>query len=496
MSKRAAQVLVFLTSGAVLVLEILAGRLMAPYVGVSLETFTGIIGTVLAGIALGSALGGQLADRRDPSTMIGPALVLGGVLAWLAIPVVAVLGPALGNSIVAIIILAFLGFFPSAVVLSAISPMAAKLRLQNLDQTGEVVGGLSAAGTFGALAGTFLTGFVLVAAAPTRPIIIAVGVGLVLWGLVFSAQQRRRRAANSAAARGADGAADEAASSGPESRYAALRAAVILALALTVNNPCEFESAYACGRIQIDTDDDSIRFLWLDTLRHGAVDLDDPTHLEFRYIKVIGDAVDALPDGPIDALHIGGGAFSVPRYINATRPGSTNLVLEIDPLLVDVAERELDLRQGPDLEVRTGDARLDVFDLPTDSYDLIVGDAYGGLSVPWHLTTTEFYAEIARVLRPDGVYVMNAIDAGDNRFVEAQLATLGQHFDHLEVVVSPEFPLPRPSNQILLASNQSISGIVVDPDDGVFVADVAAFTDDGVILTDDFAPVEQLAANL
>ncbi len=83
MSRRYAQVLVFVTSGAVLVLEILAGRLMAPYVGVSLETFTGIIGTVLAGIALGAAVGGRLADRYDPQRLIGPALMLGGVASWL-----------------------------------------------------------------------------------------------------------------------------------------------------------------------------------------------------------------------------------------------------------------------------------------------------------------------------------------------------------------------------------------------------------------------------
>ena len=78
MSETRARILVFCTSAAVLVLEILAGRLMAPYVGVSLETFTAIIGTILAGIAAGSAIGGRLADRYDPELMIGPALALGG----------------------------------------------------------------------------------------------------------------------------------------------------------------------------------------------------------------------------------------------------------------------------------------------------------------------------------------------------------------------------------------------------------------------------------
>lgn len=466
--------MVFVTSGAVLVLEILAGRLMAPFVGVSLETFTGIIGTILAGIAFGSALGGQMADRHDPAKMIGPSLIAGGILAWFSIPIVAWIGPGVGSDIPAIVMLALFGFFPSAMVLSAIGPMVAKLRLQSLDETGEVVGGLSAAGTAGALFGTFFTGFVLVAAVPTRPIIVAVGVGLVAWG-VFETTRR---------------------GSGRPTIGVGVLALGVLGLTSISPNPCEQESAYACVRVVTDPDNESLRFLILDTLRHGAVDLDDPTHLEFRYINIIGDAIDALPPGPIDALHVGGGAFSVPNYINATRPGSTNLVLEIDPLLVDIGEEQLGLETGPDLEIITGDARLALADLPDDAYDLIVGDAFGGLSIPWHLTTTEFIAELDRVLRPGGLYVMNTIDGDQNRFVEAELATLAEHFDFRTAYVPEDWPSTGPVNQILVTSDQPLPDINVEPVHGVEVPDIDAFTEDGVILRDDFAPVEQLGARL
>ena len=476
MSKRYAQVLVFVTSGAVLVLEILAGRLMAPYVGVSLETFTGIIGTILAGIAIGAAVGGYLADRRDPDTLIGPALVIGGILAWLSIPLITILGPGVrGSQIPGIVFLSFIGFFPSALVLSAISPMVAKLRLQSLNETGEVVGGLSAAGTFGALFGTFFTGFVLVSAAPTRPVVVAVGLGLVVWGVIYGL----RRGSGERPSAGV-----------------AIGGFLVLGLALISTNPCEFESAYACGRVVADPDDPSLRFLHLDTLRHGAVDLDDPAHLEFRYINIIGDVVDAMPDGPIDALHVGGGAFSVPAYVNATRPGSTNLVSEIDPLLVDVGRDELGLVTGPDLEIVTGDARLTVAELPTDAYDVIVGDVYSGLAIPWHLATTEFVAELDRTLRPDGIYVMNVIDGDQNRLVEATLATLAEHFEHRAVVVPAEWPSDRPVNQILIASHAPLPGIEVDAEHGRLVDDVDAFMGDARPLRDDFAPVEQLAENL
>lgn len=474
MSKRYAQVLVFFTSGAVLVLEILAGRMLAPYVGVSLETFTGIIGTILAGIAVGAALGGYLADRYEPNSLIGPALIIGGVLAWFSIAMVSLLGPSVAADVPSIVLLSFLGFFPFALVLTAISPMVAKLRLQSLNETGEVVGGLSAAGTFGALFGTFFTGFVLVSALPTRPIVLAVGLALVVWGVVFTLRRGSTKR--------------------PSAGLAAF-ALVVLGTATLTNDPCEFESAYACGRVVTDPDDASLRFLHLDTLRHGAVDLDDPTHLEFRYIKIMGDVIDAMPQGPIDALHVGGGAFSVPTYVNATRPGSTNLVSEIDPLLVEVGRDELGLVTGDDLEVISGDARLTVAELPTDAYDLIVGDVFGGLAVPWHLTTTEFVAELDRVLRPGGIYVMNVIDGDENRFAEAELATLGQHFEHRAAVVPSDWPTVRPANQILIAADAPLPAFEIDPEDGEVIDSVEAFTDNAPVLRDDFAPVEQLTAN-
>ncbi len=135
-----ATIVVFGASAAVLVLEIIAGRLMAPYVGISLETFTGIIGTVLAGIAVGAAIGGVLADRRDPRVLIGPALIIGGALSWLSMPIVTGLGPHVDNGPIAIVILTGAAFFLPVAVLSAVSPMIAKLRLATLEETGAVVG--------------------------------------------------------------------------------------------------------------------------------------------------------------------------------------------------------------------------------------------------------------------------------------------------------------------------------------------------------------------
>src|SRR5690606_37329778 len=114
---------------------------MAPYVGTSLETFTGIIGTMLAGIAAGAGVGGWLADRGDPRRMVGPAVVAGGALCWLALPVLSFLGPLVGTGPVAIVTLTTAAFFLPVAVLSAVSPMVAALHLDRLDHTGSVVGG-------------------------------------------------------------------------------------------------------------------------------------------------------------------------------------------------------------------------------------------------------------------------------------------------------------------------------------------------------------------
>ena len=474
--------LVFGASAAVLVLEILAGRLLAPYVGVSLETYTGIIGTVLAAIALGTAIGGRVADRADPLRLLGPVLAAGGALAWLSLPLLSTLGPSAGEGPVAIVTLTATAFFLPAAVLSSVTPMVAKLRLDDVAHTGGVVGNLSAAGTAGALVGTFATGFVLVAAWPSRPIVLAIGAALVVVGGLVWFRHATRAPSRAAVAVVLTGLV---ASGG---------------LAVADDGPCRWETAYFCANVERDPGRASGRVLRLDTLRHSYVDLDDPTYLDFRYIRLFAQVVEATvdPDGPVDALHLGGGGFTFPRYLAATGEVGTNLVLEIDGELVRIAEEELGLVRGPDLQVRVGDARLALDDLDDDSVDVVVGDAFGGLSVPWHLTTREVIREIARVLRPDGVYVLNIIDGGPARFARAQAATLATELANVAVVVRPGPTDARPVNHVLVASDASLDPLAVpgaiDPADGRLLEGDALedFVASGQVLTDDFAPVDQL----
>jgi spermidine synthase len=488
MDPRLAGTLVFLASGAVLVLEILAGRLLAPYVGVSQATFTGIIGVVLTGIACGAWLGGWLADRHDPRRLLPGALTLGGAAAVAAVPIIRVVGPgADGSSAPTILFLAGTAFFLPSVLLSTVTPMVVKLQLHTLQHTGQVVGQLSALGTAGSLLGVFGTGYILIAEFPTTPVVIVVGAVLVgigagRWWWSW---------------RGAGGGAAVAAGT------------IVLLIsggtAVLAGSPCEHETAYFCATVRQDPERASGRELILDDLRHSYVDLDDPTHLEFQYTQLLGDVVDSMaPAGrPLDALHLGGGGFTMPRYVEATRPGSDSLVLEIDPGVVALARAELGLQTGPRLRVRTGDARGNVTDLEADSADLIIGDAFGGRAVPYHLTTREFLTDLDRVLRPGGVLAQNLIDQPPLGFVRAEVKTLRQVFDHVAVIAPPAVIVDgtRGGNVIVVASDAPLPIDVIreeiaarDDDDVVLStpAELDDFVGDSPALTDDYAPVDQL----
>ncbi len=447
---RGAAALVFISSGAVLVLEILGIRLLAPYVGLTIETTTVIIGTVLAGIAAGAAIGGRAADELDPRRLLAGLLAAGGALAIATVPIARGLGSALqDDATAAATLIAAVALFPPAAVLSAVTPTVARVQLRDLSTTGTVVGRLSAWATAGGLVGTFATGFVIVPLLPTDVAVVVVGIVLVVLGLVVA-----RTGAALAAGAGA---------------------VVMGAATLAAGAPCDAETVYHCARIE---EDGSGRVLRLERLRHSYVDLQDPTHLEFDYTRWMGDAIDDMAAGPLEAVFIGGGGFTLPRYIAVTRSGSRSRVLEVDGDLVELARERLGLRTGPDLRVSVGDARVTLRGEPTDSADLVVGDAFGGVAVPWHLTTAEFARDIRRVLRPDGLYLLNVIDYGPRSLVRAEEATLREVFENVALVGHPD----PGGNHVFLASDAQL------PELPGRALDLPG----GDVLRDDDAPADQL----
>jgi spermidine synthase len=194
--------------------------------------------------------------------------------------------------------------------------------------------------------------------------------------------------------------------------------------------------------------------LLVDGTAQSHVDLDDPTHLEFEYIRRVGHLVDLLaPTGVgLRVLHLGGGAWTLPRYVATTRPGSTQRVVDIDAALVDLVGSRLPA-DGLGIEVVVGDARAALSRVPRGSVDLLVLDVFAGARTPAHLTSVEFLASAAAVL-DGGVYAANVADGGSLAFARTQVAAALAVFAEVVVVAPPQVLHGRRfGNLVLLGSN-------------------------------------------
>ena len=188
-----------------------------------------------------------------------------------------------------------------------------------------------------------------------------------------------------------------------------------------------------------DADRDGSWMLLVDGTPQSHVDLVDPTHLEFEYVRRMGHVLDLAggPSAPLDVIHLGGGALTLPRFVAVTRPGSRQRVVEIDQPLTDLVREHLPLPRGARIRVRADDARVGLAALHTDSADVVVCDVFAGARTPAHLTSTEFAAEAHRVLRPGGVYAANVADGPPLKFARAQVATLRSVFRHVCLLAEP-----------------------------------------------------------
>ncbi|WP_328736186.1 spermidine synthase [Streptomyces bobili] len=212
------------------------------------------------------------------------------------------------------------------------------------------------------------------------------------------------------------------------------------------------------GLAQLLPDRDRARAwtLLIDGAPQSHVDLDDPGHLSFEYQRRLGHVIDlAAPAGrPLHVLHLGGGAFTLARYVAATRPRSTQQIVERDASLVRLVRRELPLDPGARIRVRSTDAREGLGKVPDGWADLVIADVFSGARTPAHLTSTEFLDEVRRALKPGGCYAANLADGPPLAHLRGQIATAAARFPELALVADPTVLRgKRFGNAVLVASD-------------------------------------------
>lgn len=489
--------LVFVSSACALVIELIAGRILAPYIGVSLYTWTSIIGVVLAGMSLGNYLGGRIADRFASKRTLGILFLAASVTsAGILVATDAVVGASLELSLLTrIVVYTAVIFLPPSIVLGMVSPLVVKLALGDLERSGNTVGTIYAFSTAGSIAGTFLTGFWLIAWLGTRQIVWLVALVLFLTGLVVG-RFHRARGAVVAVPLVALACFSVIGSKWQEGKYRA---------------PCDVESNYYC--IHIVESFQGVRpsrTLMLDHLVHSYVVPDEPTVLGYGYEQAYADLTRLHAEGRANlrTLFIGGGGYTFPRYMSAVYPDTDIDVIEIDPEVTKIAYERLALPRSPRIRAFNGDARafLASWD-DSGRYDIAFGDAFNDLSVPYHLTTVEFNRMIASRLEPDGIYLVNVIDRFEGgEFLKAYANALRGAFPHVYIFGRGEGFQPFDRNTyVIMASRlpldraraieqaRASSGAVPLDDErlGAYLKSGRAIT-----LTDDFAPVDQLLARL
>ena len=529
-----ANIVVFIASFCTLVIEIVAGRIMAPYVGVSLYTWTSIIGVVLAGISIGAYLGGLLADRYPQPSALGWLLFLSGLGAFSISPLTNLAGGAQFQTslMIRILLITTIVFFVPSCLLGMISPVVVKLTLNNLAKTGNIVGKIYAFSTLGSILGTFATGFFLISWMGTRNILLTMGAILIICAPIFGGFFLRKKAfvrfvfflalflilIFPLAVWVGYAAIDPEERAIPTSPIEAMKTLYGLAFAFPKDEDTYFfkESDYYTIKLKKDKTRSSggpLESLILDHLIHSYTDLNDPSHLEYEYIRIYEEIVrwQGKRRESFKALFIGGGGYTFPRFVEARYPEAEIDVVEIDPEVTRVVHQYLGVAEGTRMRSFNEDGRWFVMNCKEKGkYDFIFGDAFNDLSIPYHLTTKEFATQLKSLLKPDGLLLANVIDSFKvGQFMPSYIRTLEEVFGERNVhliTLTSDFDQMGISTFVVVASQQKLdlNDFVRAINRGDKEMTSHVMPQDRlqqylgerhcVILTDDYVPVDNLIA--
>jgi len=476
-------------SAASLVVEIVAGRMLAPHVGMSLYTWTAVIAVVLAGFSAGHWWGGRLAEKPAPTALawtggaiLAAALTTAGAV--LILPVAA--GPVLAtvtDPVWGITALTMVVFFLPSFFAGVPAPVLAQIAITTHARSGPALGAMFASGAVGAIAGVLLAGFVFIGWLGSALTLVVVTVLYIASGLLFFWLGRSRGFGIAVLA----GAA----------------AAGMAGLALAAPAQCHEETRYFCLRVDDLSADPSspVHLMVIDHLAHGISARDLP-EVQFTVHGAMLDTLTRLraPQDDFTTYVIGGGSFSVPRSLIAQGAG-TMTVAEIDPEVTRFAAEAFWFDPSTAV-IWHEDARRALLTRPEARFDIIIGDAFTDVVAPVHLVTQEFFELVAARLTPEGSFLMTVIDYEDRLGALGSIVrTLQQEFPTVEVWTQAAQPAPGARMVFAVVAGQTPTPVnqftAPAPDLMVFgaLADgvVARIAEGrGMILTDDFAPIDRL----
>ena len=518
------RVIVFVCGAALMALELVAARVLAPALGNSIFVWGSVISTVMLALSLGYWVGGQLADRVSAARALAPLIAGAGLLTVVApliaaatLPWAATLGPRLGSLAASAAI-----FFLPALLLATVSPLSVRLAASDgLERIGRSAGSLYAISTAGSIVGTLATAFWLIPALSLSPLIVAIGFTLFVCALAALALPHLTEAPSH------DTRSERSTAHRRVSRPVAAALAIVLTGAVAggwvlarvaavsaINESGErvlFRADTQYHRITV-TESDNVRHLRFDASNQSAIDLSDGFRSTIAYPNYFDLALAIKPDAKrVLVLGMGGGAVTKRWWRDY--PDMTIDSVEIDPVVVDVARRYFGLPDDPRLGVFTTDARRYV-QTADKTYDVVIVDAYYADSLPFHLTTTEFLREVKSRMSPDGVLAYNVISpvsGSGSKLFRTTYRTASGVWDHLwsfPIGLAEDGEAQKRRNVIVLASDTDVTRaellrrISTSVDGRVKLAGFPVFSADlysGIVpmgdvpaMTDAFAPTDSL----
>lgn len=483
-------------------LEFTASRLLVPSFGSSIYTWGGLIGVILAGLSAGYHVGGKVADKGPTLAKFCSVIFSAGLyivfIPFISSMVVSHISAALMDeqrqyaSLVAAFILLTLPTF----LLGIVSPYAVKLATRTLYRLGNIAGNLYSAATIGSIVGTFLTIFILIPNFEISQILFGLGLALIISSILVGLAKKRI----------------------PIMLAGIVFLFLLLSGTFLAVNPVPYYSGDLIYRKETPyghldvVDSNRTRALFLDGIIHSMMNKDDPTELRV-YTKYFPLGLLFVPTAK-NVLFVGGGGFSGPKYFLENYRNVTVDVVEIDPVVVDVAQKFFDVDgKDPRLNIYIGDART--FLSQNDKiYDIIVLDAYSKNYIPFHLMTLEYFRLLHNKLSSTGAMISNNVGSLDEKedtsdLFRATYKTISNVFSSVYVFPTASMDDTKVQNIMLIGVKISdskyydkleiIEKMKMQFSDKKLVDYASHYydsakieTDDVPLLTDNFAPVEKL----